>query len=110
MSEKLIYKVTLVSHEQIYELYVKNVYQSELYGFVVIENFVFGEKSAIVVDPSEEKLRIEFEGVERSFIPAHKIIRIDQVKQQGKAKIVAAGKSEGEAGTKVSMLFRPDKS
>ena len=109
MSEKHIYKVTLVNHEQIYEVYVKNVYQSELYGFVVIEDFVFGEKSALLVDPSEEKLRIEFAGVERSFIPAHKIIRIDQVKQQGKAKILAAGKEQAETYSKVSMLYKPDK-
>ncbi len=110
MSEKPIYKVTLLNHEQVYELYVKNVYQSDLYGFVVIEEFVFGEKSAIVVDPSEEKLRIEFEGVERSFIPAHKIVRIDQVKQQGKAKIIPVDKGQGEGYSKVSMLYKPDKS
>lgn len=109
MAEKHIYKVTLVNHEQIFEIYVKNVYQSEMYGFVVIEDFVFGERSTLVVDPSEEKLRIEFDGVERSFIPAHKIIRIDQVKQQGKAKIVTGSKGSADADSKVSMLFRPDK-
>lgn len=109
MSEKTIYKVTLVNHEQIYEVYVKKVYQSDLYGFVVIEDFIFGEKSAIVVDPTEEKLRIEFEGVDRSFIPAHKIIRIDQVKQHGKAKIIANTKNQGENVSKVSMLYKPDK-
>jgi hypothetical protein len=109
MSEKPIYKVTLVNHEQIYEVYVKKVYQSDLYGFVVIEDFIFGEKSAIVVDPTEEKLRIEFEGVDRSFIPAHKIIRIDQVKQHGKAKIIANTKNQGDNISKVSMLYKPDK-
>ena len=109
MSAKPIYKVTLVNHEQIYEVYVKKVYQSDLYGFVVIEDFIFGEKSAIVVDPTEEKLRIEFEGVDRSFIPSHKIIRIDQVKEHGKAKIIANAKNQGENTGKVSMLYRPDK-
>lgn len=110
MPENPIYKVTLVNHDQVYELYVKNVYQSDLYGFVVLEGFVFGEKSAIVVDPSEEKLRLEFAGVDRSFIPANRIIRIDQVKQHGKAKIVAPTKGQGEGYGKVSMLYPPDKS
>ncbi len=45
MAEKHIYKVTLVNHEQIFEVYVKSVYQGELYGFVVIEDFVFDEKT-----------------------------------------------------------------
>ncbi|PPD42866.1 MAG: hypothetical protein CTY16_14430 [Methylobacter sp.] len=109
MAEKHIYKVTLVNHEQIFEVYVKSVYQGELYGFVVIEDFVFDEKNTLVVDPFEEKLRAEFEGVERSFIPAHKIIRIDQVQRRGKAKIVEGQKGQADGVNKISMLFRPDK-
>ena len=108
MSEKHIYKVAFVNQDQIYEVYVKTVYQSDLYGFVVIENFVFGEKSAIVIDPSEEKLRTEFEGVERSFIPMHEIIRIDQVKKRGTAKIISSVQQGGES-RKVSTLYAPDK-
>lgn len=108
MSEKHIYKVVFVNRDQIYEVYVKTVYQSDLYGFIVIENFVFGEKSAIVIDPSEEKLRTEFEGVERSFIPMHEVIRIDQVKKRGTAKILSAAQQSGSA-SKVSPLYAPDK-
>ncbi|MGR9044772.1 MAG: DUF1820 family protein [Gammaproteobacteria bacterium] len=108
MSGKHIYKVVFVNQDQIYEIYVKNVSQSDMYGFVVVEDFVFGEKSAIVIDPSEEKLRIEFEGVERSFIPMHEIIRIDQVKKRGSAKILSAAQSGGSAN-KVSTLYAPDK-
>lgn len=109
MSEKHIYKVVFINEEQIYEVYVKSVYQGDMYGFVIIEDFVFGEKSSIVVDPTEEKLRIEFEGVSRSFIPVHKIIRIDQVKQRGMAKIIAASKDAAEGFSKVSTLYAPDK-
>ncbi|MGD7035910.1 DUF1820 family protein [Methylotuvimicrobium buryatense] len=108
MSEKLIYKVVFVNQDQVYEIYAKNVYQGDLYGFIVVEDFVFGEKSAIVIDPAEERLRVEFEGVNRSFIPMHEIIRIDQVKKRGEAKIIAQtdfGKSSG----KVSSLYSPDK-
>ncbi|MGR9052283.1 MAG: DUF1820 family protein [Gammaproteobacteria bacterium] len=108
MSEKQIYKVVFVNQDQIYEIYVKTVYQSDIYGFVAIENFVFGEKSAIVIDPSEEKLRNEFEGIQRSFIPMHSIIRIDQVNKRGTAKIVDAGKPSGTGG-KVSTLYGPTK-
>ncbi len=108
MSEKQIYKVTFFNQEQVYEIYAKHVYQGDLYGFVIVEDIVFGERSAIVVDPSEDKLRSEFEGVNRSFIPMHEIIRIDQVNKRGAAKIRSASKETGSTGN-VSKLYTPEK-
>lgn len=107
MSEKNIYKVIFFHKEDMIELYVKSVYQGDMYGFIIVEDFLFGEKSAIVVDPSEDRLRTEFEGVTRSFIPMHEIVRIDQVERRGTAKIVA-DKSTKSSG-KVSKLYVPDK-
>jgi hypothetical protein len=66
------------------------VYQSELYGFVEVEQFIFGERSQMLVDPSEEKLKSEFDGVKRSYIPMHAIIRIDEVSKEGAVKISEA--------------------
>ena len=108
MSEKHIYKIVFVNRDQLYELYAKSVYQGEMYGFVVVEDFVFGEKSAIVLDPAEEKLRAEFEGVKRSFIPMHEIVRIDQVEKRGDARIVSSERSFKDLGN-VSSLYVPDK-
>jgi hypothetical protein len=107
MSEKHIYKVVFFNQKQVYELYAKHVYQGDMYGFVIIEDFVFGEKSAIVVDPTEDKLRSEFEGVKRSFIPMHEVIRIDQVKKRGTAKIISTAKEANGSG-KVANLYKPD--
>jgi hypothetical protein len=109
MSEKHIYKVVFINQDQIYEVFVKNVYQSDIYGFVMIEDFVFGEKSPIVVDPTEERLRIEFEGVNRSYIPVQRIIRIDQVTKRGTAKIGALSKDGAEGFNKVSAIYPQDK-
>lgn len=108
MSEKHIYKIIFLNKDQVYEVYAKNVYQGDMYGFVIIEDFLFGEKSSIVVDPSEDKLRAEFEGVRRSFVPMHEVIRIDQVKRRGVAKIIS---TEGGAPVKgnVASLYGPDK-
>ncbi|MBV1870217.1 MAG: DUF1820 family protein [Gammaproteobacteria bacterium] len=86
-----IYKVIFLNQGSVYEMYVKQVYQSELYGFIEVEEFIFGERSQVVVDPSEEKLKAEFDGVARSFIPVGAIIRIDEVKQGGVAKVVNGG-------------------
>jgi hypothetical protein len=54
---------------------------------VEVEELVFGERSALVVDPSEEKIKAEFEGVKRSYLPLHSVLRIDEVRQQGVSKI-----------------------
>ncbi len=108
MSEKHIYKVVFFNRDQVYEIYAKSVYQGDMYGFVIVEEFVFGEKSAIVLDPSEEKLRTEFEGVKRSFIPMHEIVRIDQVERRGVAKIVSSDKAAKSTGN-ISSLYVPDK-
>ena len=108
MSEKHIYKIVFLNRDQVYEVYAKSVYQGDMYGFVIIEDLLFGEKSAIVVDPSEEKLRAEFDGVQRSFIPMHEVIRIDQVKRRGVAKIFSADGGAAGKGN-VASLYAPDK-
>ena len=44
----------------------------------------------MVVDPSEERLKAQFEGVNRSFVPMHAVVRIDEVERLGVAKITEA--------------------
>lgn len=82
-----IFRVYFHSHGQVYEVYAHSVGQSDLYGFVEIEDYTFGEKSKMVIDPSEDKLRTEFESVRRSYLPLHAILRIDEVEKRGTAKI-----------------------
>ena len=82
-----IYRVLFHNQGQIYEVYAHNIYQSELYGFVEVEDYTFGNRSGMVIDPSEDRLRTEFDGVQRSFIPMHAIVRIDEVEKERVAKI-----------------------
>ena len=87
MSQKHLFKVIFMSQGQVYEVYARSVGHGELFGFVEIEELVFGEKTTIVVDPSEEKIKSEFENVRRTYLPMHAIIRIDEVDRQGVSKI-----------------------
>lgn len=82
-----IYKITFLNKGKVYEVFAKQVYQSDLYGFVEVEDYMFDAKTQMVVDPSEEKLKAEFNGVKRSFIPIQAIIRIDEVEKSGVSKI-----------------------
>ena len=84
---KDLFRITFLNKGQVYELFAREVYQSDLWGFIEIEEFVFGERSQMVVDPGEEKLKNEFAGVKRSFIPLQAIIRIDEVEKEGVASI-----------------------
>ena len=90
MSKTPIYKIIFFNQGQIYEVYSRQIYQSDLYGFIEVEDLVFGERSGVLVDPSEEKLKSEFEDVKRSYIPMHTIIRIDEVAKEGVGTITEA--------------------
>lgn len=87
MNDSRLYKISFINKDKVYDIYAKQVYESDLYGFLAIEEIVFGSGSEIVIDPSEEKLKAEFDGVKRSFIPLHSVVRIDEVKERGVSKI-----------------------
>lgn len=82
-----LYKIVFQSQGQVVELYARQVSQGGLFGFIEVEELVFGERSAVVVDPSEEKVKAEFEGVKRTYLPLHSVLRVDEVRQQGSAKV-----------------------
>jgi hypothetical protein len=84
-----VFKVVFHAQGKVYELYARKVGHGSLFGFVEVEELVFGERSAVVVDPSEEKIKAEFEGVRRTYLPLHSVIRIDEVRKSGVSKISA---------------------
>lgn len=87
MANKNLFRVVFMSQGQIYEIYAREVGHGDMFGFVAVEQFVFGERTTLVVDPSEEKIKSEFEHVTRTYLPMHSIVRIDEVDKQGAAKI-----------------------
>ena len=82
-----IFKVIFVNQGKVFEIYARKVGHGSLFGFVVVEELVFGERSAVVVDPSEEKIQAEFAGVKRTYLPLHSVIRIDEVRKSGVSKV-----------------------
>jgi hypothetical protein len=94
MPSQPIYKVIFHNGGQVYEVFARQIYQSDMWGFVEVEELVFGERSQILVDPGEEKLKNEFSGVKRSYIPLQAIIRIDEVEKEGAARISDASSAK----------------
>lgn len=89
MATSHIFKIMFVNQGKVYEVYARKVSHGGLFGFVEVEELVFGERSSVVLDPTEERIKSEFAGVKRSFLPLHSVLRIDEVKKQGTPKIVA---------------------
>ncbi len=90
-----VYRVTFHNQGNVYELFARKVSQGELYAFVEVEDILFGERGGVLVDPSEERLKTEFGGVRRTFIPLHAVVRIDEVEKEGVNRIVAASGAPG---------------
>ena len=104
MPKKHTYKVIFHNQGKVYEVFAREVHQSAMYAFVEVEKLLFGERTSVVVDPSEESLKSEFEGVSRVYIPIHSIIRIDEVEKEGQAKITSV---EGDAKVTPFPVYTP---
>lgn len=104
---KKLYRVKFISGDKLYELFVKHVYQAEMYGFIVLEDFVFGENTSVVVDPSEEKLKDEFHDVTAAHVPMHAILRIDEVEKHGTGKISPLNDSGAKVAKFPSPIYTP---
>jgi hypothetical protein len=97
VDKKKLYRIAFLNHGKVYELFCTGVCTSGLLGFVEVSGLEFEEKDSLVVDPTEEKLRDEFEGVEVLHLPMHSVLRVEQVRKKGQAVI-----RDRESGEKVT--------
>ena len=107
---KTIYKIQFHNNGQLYELYAHEVTQSNMYAFIEVADIIFGERSNLLVDPSEEKLKSEFGQVKRTYVPIQAVIRIDEVEKEGVNKILesnVSGGAEGNVSAFPAPPFKP---
>ena len=102
-SEDSVFRVLFHNQGKIFDVYVRSVGRAELFGFLELKDFVFSKPSSMVIDPTEDRLRNEFDTVNRVFIPIANIERIDEVKEVGEAKI-----TEGD-GTQIHQFPSPER-
>ena len=105
MASSHIFKIMFVNQGKVYEIYARKVGQGRLFGFIEVEELVFGERSSVVLDPGEERIKSEFTGVKCTMLPMHSILRIDEVKKQGQAKISAL--EGGNVATFPMSMYTP---
>ncbi len=102
MATSHIFRIMFVNQGKVYEVYAGKVSHGELFGFIEVEELLFGERTSVVLDPAEERIKGEFSGVKRTFLPMHSILRIDEVKKHGAAKITVL-----EPGANVAQFPLP---
>jgi len=88
VAAKRLYRIRFHSEGKLVELYARQVTQGALFGFVEVAQLVWGNRSEVIIDPSEQELRNEFDGVQRIHVPLHAVVRIDEVEKGGSAKVV----------------------
>jgi hypothetical protein len=93
-----------MSQGEVYEVYAENVSQGGLFGFVEIEGLLFGERSKLLIDSSEERLKTEFAEVTRTYVPLHSILRIDEVEKAGRGRITSG---EGKVASFPMTIMPP---
>ena len=106
-SKKSTFRIQFHNNNKIYELYAHQVSQSQMAGFIEIGEIIFGEHSKLLIDPAEEKLKLEFANVKHSYIPHYSVIRIDEVEECGKNRIL---ESDGQVTSFPGPASVPHKS
>lgn len=107
MTERRVYRVFFFQQGEVYEVYAKQVTQGNLFGFIELEGLLFGERSDILVDPSQEKLASEFKDVERAYVPMHAVLRIDEVAKEGVSRITKPVGDAAKVAPFPSPIYTP---
>ena len=97
MAEKPLYKIIFFNQGKVYEIFSEGVSSSGLWGFIEVSNLVFETGEGLVVDPTEEKMRQEFEHAKVLHLPIQSVVRVEEVAMRGKCLI-----RDRESGEKVT--------
>ena len=109
--DKTYYKVSFARDNELYQICARQVHSSELFGLIEIADFIF-PRNRLVYNPGEERIRREFSGIRKTWIPYHTIVRIDEVLEttESEVKIVplpAASPAASPQSTGTPVLTLP---
>ena len=107
MASRRVYKVIFHNQGEVFEIFAEGISHGNLFGFVEIEGLRFGERSQVVVDPSEERLKTEFKGVQRIYVPMHSVVRIDEVEKEGVSRVTRQDESAANISSFPGPIYAP---
>src|SRR3569832_1284860 len=78
-----LYKGNFHNCGKLYELHAKKVHASAgMLGFVEVDGLMIDNGSTLLVDPTAERLKAEFAGTRRLYLPMPSVMRIEEVEKQ----------------------------
>jgi len=97
--KNIYYRLFFAFKNEVYQIYAKSISQNDhFWGFLAATDLSFSDpKAEVVVDPTEERLKSEFEGVNTIYIPMQAVLRIDEVEKPGSGNITSL--SNDQKGT-----------
>ena len=104
---KLYYRVTFSNEEELYQVCAREVSTSDLLGLIEIGDFIFPENK-LVYNPGEERIKREFEGIRRTWIPYHAIVRIDEISDARETEVKIIPFDGERKASKPTPLPNPD--
>ena len=107
VKERTYFKVTFTHENELYQICAREVGPSDMYGLVEIGDFIFPE-SKLVYNPGEERLRREFQGIRRTWVPFHAISRIDEVNESTVSEIKIIPIGEGNKPESRGLSLKPE--
>ena len=94
--EPLLYRLHFYQEGKRITLHAKHIIINEaMPGFVGVEELVFDDSAAGIINSTDEKLKAEFRDVKSFYIACHDMIRIDEVNAKGESKITETPKEQG---------------
>lgn len=105
--DKTYYRITFTNENELYQVCARQVAASDLYGLIEIGDFIFPE-TGLVYNPGEERLRREFEGIRRTWLPYHAIVRIDELADSRATEVKIIPLESASRPAKDSPIRKPD--
>jgi hypothetical protein len=105
--DKTYYRITFTNENELYQICARQVAASDLYGLIEIGEFIFPD-SGLVYNPGEERLRREFDGIRRTWLPYHTIVRIDEVAESRATEVKIIPLEAAPRPLKERPLTKPD--
>lgn len=81
MSKEIVYRVLYHQQDVPYELYARSVSESDMFGFVELDELVLDGFVGVLGDETHDKIKLEFEAVKRTYIPLCNVFRIDAIER-----------------------------
>ena len=97
MADNSLHNLVFLHSGTVHELYSEGVSTSGLWGFTEGTDLVFDTTDGLVVDPTEEKMRQEFEHASVLHLPIQSVLRVEEVEKRGQCLI-----RDRESGEKVT--------